>query len=104
MEFDAEGDCVPRKPRPSGQDARPRIRSGGIPRNSLSNGHAAMQSPDVAGLEQLRQTMQATLGAFTNMLELDLSLILPFWVQVSWEPHLTILASKPPGLPHWVRL
>ncbi|QRW25405.1 hypothetical protein RhiXN_07354 [Rhizoctonia solani] len=63
MDFDGEGNdasVVPRKSRPSGQDGnRPRVRSGGGPPRTA---HAAMQSPDVAGLEQLRQTMQATLG------------------------------------------
>ncbi|CAE6380326.1 unnamed protein product [Rhizoctonia solani] len=63
LEFEGDGEgttVIPRKSRPSGQDGnKPRVRSGGgPPRNS----HAAMQSPDVAGLEQLRQTMQATLG------------------------------------------
>ncbi|CAE6508001.1 unnamed protein product [Rhizoctonia solani] len=67
LEFDGEGDgasVVPRKSRPTGQDGnRPRVRSGGgPPRNS----HGAMQSPDVAGLEQLRQTMQATLDSPTS--------------------------------------
>ncbi|KAB5591009.1 THP2 domain containing protein [Ceratobasidium theobromae] len=62
MEFDGEnGEVITRKPRPSGQEARPRVRSGGVGR-TLSNGNTAMQSPDVAGLEQLKQTMQATLG------------------------------------------
>ncbi|KAF8740527.1 hypothetical protein RHS02_04508, partial [Rhizoctonia solani] len=62
MDFDEGNDAsvVPRKSRPSGQDGnRPRVRSGGGPPRTA---HAAMQSPDVAGLEQLRQTMQATLG------------------------------------------
>jgi len=63
IEVDGEnGDAVvPRKPRNSSHDSRPRVRSS-TPRNSVPNGHSILQSPDVAGLEQLRQTMQATLG------------------------------------------
>lgn len=48
-------------PRKSRHDRPPRVRSG-TPRNSLPGNHSINQSPDVAGLEQLRQTMQATLG------------------------------------------
>ncbi|KAH7334823.1 hypothetical protein B0J17DRAFT_91280 [Rhizoctonia solani] len=63
LEFDGDGDgasVVHRKSRPTGQDGnRPRVRSGGGPPR---NNHGTVQSPDVAGLEQLRQTMQATLG------------------------------------------
>lgn len=49
---------------PASRKSRPshnRVRSG-TPRAPVQNGHSSMQSPDVAGLEQLRQTMQATLG------------------------------------------
>lgn len=57
-DIDENGEVVgPRKPRPVSS----RVRSG-TPRQSIANGNA-VQSPDVAGLEQLRQTMQATLGA-----------------------------------------
>lgn len=78
MEFDGEnGEVITRKPRPSGQEARLRVRSGGVGR-TLSNGNTAMQSPDVAGLEQLKQTMQATLGPLAA-LKTVLWLILPFW-------------------------
>jgi len=50
-----------RKSRNGSHDSRPRVRSG-TPRNSLPGNHSINQSPDVAGLEQLRQTMQTTLG------------------------------------------
>ncbi|KAG9104536.1 hypothetical protein FRC06_001622 [Ceratobasidium sp. 370] len=58
LEVDPENpDVVVRKSR-SGP-TRMRASTGRPP---VQNGHPAMQSPDVAGLEQLRQTMQATMG------------------------------------------
>jgi hypothetical protein len=61
MEPETPDSGTPRKSRPGPG----RVRSG--TRGSaavVQNGHSSMQSPDVAGLEQLRQTMQATLGTW----------------------------------------
>ncbi|KAF8756441.1 hypothetical protein RHS01_04386 [Rhizoctonia solani] len=63
MDFDGEGNdasVVPRKSRPSGQDGNDHASGQGEDRPGLHM--LPCRARDVAGLEQLRQTMQATLG------------------------------------------